>query len=219
MSTAENTSVLSEVTPPKYQMETFSFRFRKDKETGTQRPSIKVDLAVPNVDGLISIITEGVDEETGKFSRELELLFEAMSDTIRYAATDLINSDENITSTNVPVDKVTWKAIAYQDRADRRSVSIPEELWKAFVEDYVTIMPSLTNKTKEQVGNAAAVFVKKLSLIKTNKPLLSQLKDQFTIYVSATKNGEQFSEIIELLDRKFKTYMEADDVEAILSNL
>jgi hypothetical protein len=209
---------LQNVQGPLFDLQEYSFRFRKDKETGTQRGSIKVNLAVPNVDGLVDIITNGVLAD-GKLSKELELLFDSLSDTIRLAATDLINTDENITSENFPFSKVTWGTIANTDRSDRRSVNIAEELWKGFVEDYMAIMPAVANKTVEQAGNAAAVFVKKLSIIKTNKSLLNQLRDQFTIYVSATKNGEQFSEIIDLLNRKFKTYMEADDVEAILSNL
>lgn len=209
---------LQEVEAPTAEVQEFNFRFRKDKDTGTQRPSIKVNLPVPNVQGLVQILSTGVLED-GKYSKELELVFEALSDTIRFAATDIINNDENITSDKFPYDKLTWTAIANTDRSDRRSTNIHEDTWKAFVEDYVTIMPALTNKTKEQVANAAAVFVNKLNMVKTNKTLLSQLKDQFTIYVSATKNGEQFSEIVDLLQRKFKTYMEADKVEAILSNL
>lgn len=214
---SENTvSSLQAVEGPKFDTQEFSFRFRKDKDTGTQRPSIKVNLAVPNVDGLVEIITNGVGED-GKFSRELELLFESMADTIRFAATDIINTDENVTSDNFPYHKVTWSAIANTDKSDRSSIS--EDKWKSFVEDYVAIMPALTNKKLEQVVNATKVYVKKLLLIKTNKQLLRQLQEQFTIYVAATKNAEEFSDIIELLTRKFKIYLEANETEAILNNL
>lgn len=218
MSEPNISSQLQEIEPPKADLQEFNFRFRKDKDTGTQRPSIKVNLPVPNVNGLVEILTNGVLED-GKYSKELELLFEAITDTIRFAATELINADENITSDRFPYEKLTWTVIANSDRSDGRSDKIPEDVWKAFVEDYVSIMPALTNKTKEQISNAAAVFVNKLNMIRSNKVLLSQLKDQFTIYVSATKNGEQFSEIVELLNRKFKTYLEADKNEAILNNL
>ncbi len=211
-------SKLAEVVAPTFEEKEFSFRFRKDKDTGMQRASIKTNLQVPNVDGLIAIITNGVAED-GSFSKELELVFESMTDTIRLAATELINNDLNITSENFPVAKLTWKAFAEQDRTDRRSVSIPDELWKGFVEDYVSIMPAIANKTKEQAGNAAQVFVRKLLDIKSNKPYLNMLRDQFTIYCNATKNGEQFSEIIDLLNRKFKKYIEADSMEAVLANL
>ena len=211
-------SKLAEVKAPTFEEKEFSFRFRKDKDTGMQRASIKTNLQVPNVDGLIEIIYGGVKED-GSLSKELELLFESMTDTIRLAATELINNDLNITSENFPVAKLTWKAIAEQDRTDRRSVSIPDELWKGFVDDYVSIMPAIANKTKEQAGNAAQVFVRKLLDIKSNKPYLNMLRDQFTIYCNATKNGEQFSEIIDLLNRKFKNYIEADSMEAVLANL
>jgi hypothetical protein len=213
-----NVESLADVVAPTFEEKEFSFRFRKDKETGTQRSSIKVNLAVPNVDGLIAIITNGVNEK-GELSKELELVFESITDTIRLAATDLINTDESITSANFPVDKVTWITIANTDRTDRRSVNIPDELWKQFVEEYVEIMPAISQKTEKQVSNAAQVFLKKLSMVRTDKALLGLLKEQFTLFVSATKNGEQYSEIIDLLNRKFKNYLEADDVQAILSNL
>lgn len=199
----------------------YKFRFRtlKDKlGNESQRATIEVKLAVPNVQGLIAIIENGVLPE-GKFSKELELVFESISDTIRAAALQKITDNEDLTSANFPYDELSWKAIANQDRTDRRANTIPDELWELFVKDYNEIMPALTGKKIESITSASQVFRKKLTMVKTRKDILGRLKEQLAIYVNATTNGEQLSEIIELLTKKLDTFLEADAVEALIANL
>lgn len=212
------TQVANEPPVSPFDEKEIKFRFRKDKELGTQRPSIVGTVNVPNVHGIVEIINNGFDEN-GNPSKELELLLDAVADTVRGHALDLVNNDENITSENFPSDKITWQYIANLDRTDRRSSSIPEETWEEWAKHYMEIMPALTAKTEEQTGNAVKVFLKKFAPAKTNKNVLKRLKEQLAIYTAHTTRGEEFSEILELLDRKVDNYLKAEDVEQLLNNL
>jgi hypothetical protein len=226
MSSAENNATTVEESQAQEvinttDMKDFKFRFRtvKDKDGNeSQRPAIEVKLNVPNVQGLIAIIENGVLPDN-KYSKELELIFESLSDTIRAAALEKVTSDENITAANFPYNELTWKAIAEQDRTDRRANNIPQELWDAFVKDYNDIMPALTGKKIESITAASQVFRQKFNIVKTRKDILVKLKEQFVIYVNNTKHGERFSEIVDLLTKKLDNYLEADAAEQLIANL
>jgi hypothetical protein len=63
------------------------------------------------------------------------------------------------------------------------------------------------------------VYVNKFSIVKTNKKVLEKLNDQLTIFVENTKNGEDFADIIELLQGKLELYLNSNDVELLINNL
>lgn len=185
------------------------FRFKKDK-MGNQRPTFIIPgMAVLTVAGLIDVISKG--------GKGLNLLLEVCQDTVRTSAASIVGDDEKITTESFPHSKITWEAIANQERAER--TKIDDSVWEAFSKDYLEIMPALTNKDPEQLGNALSVYVKKFSIVKTNKPVLSKLKEQLTIYVNHTQNGEAFSDIIQLLMGKLELYLTSNDVELIVNNL
>ena len=191
------------------ELKAMKFRFKKDK-MGNQRPTFELkDVPVPSVAGIIAILEAG--------GKELKLLQEVMHDTVRYAAAQIVGDDEKITQASFPFSKITWTAIANQERAER--TKIDDSIWEAFAKEYLEIMPALTGKDADQLGNAVQVYLKKFSIVKTNKPILGKLKDQFTIFVENTKNGEQFADIIELLNGKLELYLSSNDVELIINNL
>lgn len=185
------------------------FRFKKDK-MGNQRPTVELkNVPVPNENYVITILEKG--------GKELKLLLEVMAGTVRSAAAAIVSDDEKITADNFPMEKVSWEAIANQERAERATIS--QETWEAFAKEYLEIMPALTNKTPEQLGNAIQVYLKKFAIIKTNKKVLEKLKEQLTIFVENTKNGEDFADIIELLQGKLELYLNSNDVELLVANL
>lgn len=187
----------------------FSFRFRKDK-LGNKRQTVDLKLPVPSVEGIIAILQAG--------GKQLELLQDAVYDTIRAQAQELVSENESIKQDNFPMDKISWSFIANMPKEDRRSSAIAQELWEGFVKDYIDVMPALTNKTVEAVTNATVVYVKKFVIIKSDKASLGKLKEQLAIYTE-TKNAEQFAEILELLVRRCDSYLQANDVEALVANL
>jgi glycerol-3-phosphate responsive antiterminator len=188
----------------------FTFHFKKDK-LGNKRPSVELKLAVPSVEGIVAILEKG--------GKELELLQDAMYDVIRSQAAGIVSDDEKASQTTVDFSKLSWEAIANMPKADRRSSSIAPELWEAFAKDYIEVMPGVTGKSQEAVTNATVVYLKKFSIVKTNKDVLGKLKEQLGLYLEHSKNAEQFGEILELLVSKVDSFLTANDVELLVSNL
>lgn len=209
----------------------FKFRFKKDK-LDNQRPTVEVNGPVPSVEGIVDILTRGD-------KKEVELLFDALQDVVRGAVAGDVSDDEKYsqatldsamvtikvpnadgkTFTEETVPKYSWRGIAYQPREDRRASNIPAEDWEKFAQDYIAIMPGITGKDVEAITNATVVYLKKFSIVKTNKPVLSKLKDQLALYTEHTKKGEDFQEILELLVRKADAYLGSDEVEKLVQNL
>ena len=188
----------------------FKFRFKKDK-LGNQRANVEIKGLVPSVEGIVAILEKG--------GKGLELLQEAAYDVIRDALGGYVADNENASQSTIDWSKFTWEAIANQPREDRRSASIAPEVWEAFAKDYIEIMPSVTGKNVDAVTTATAIYLKKFSLVKTNKEVLNKLKEQLGLYMEHTKNGEDFQEILDLLLRKIDTYLKADDISLLIQNL
>lgn len=194
---------------PSVSLVEMKFRFKKDK-MGNQRPTVELkSVPVPNENYVITILEKG--------GKELKLLLEVMAGTVRSAAASIVSDDEKVTAENFPLEKVSWEAIANQERAERATIST--ETWEAFGKEYLEIMPALTNKSPEQLSNAIQVYLKKFAIIKTNKKVLEKLKEQLTIFVENTKNGEDFADILELLQGKLELYLNSNDVELLVANL
>lgn len=205
----------------------FKFRFKTDK-LGNTRPAFKIDAKVPSVEGIMEVLSKG--------GNGLKMLLEVCADTLRGAvAADVSENekfdqgvydsavvkvkskDENGNDIETEVHRYSWEGIANLPKEDRRS--IPAEAWEAFSKAYLEIMPAVANKTQEQVGNAIQVYLKKFAQVKTNKPVLSQLKQQLGLFIEHCKNADDFVEILELLDRKADEYLKSDDIEKLVSNL
>jgi hypothetical protein len=187
------------------------FRFKKDK-LGNKRADVKVNVAVPSVDGIVDILSRGD-------AKEVQLLLDACYDVVRGSAAGFVSDDENMTADNFPHDKVTWAAIAAQPKEDRRSSSISEEAWTAFCSDYIGFMPGATGKSEEAVTNATLVYRKKFAPWKTDKKTLEKLKAQLAIYIESAPGAEQHQEILDLLIRRVDAYLKTDDLVALAANL
>ena len=191
-------------------MKEFNFHFKKDK-LGNKRPSVALKLPVPSVEGIVAILEKG--------GKELELLQDAIYDVIRSQAATVVSDDEKVSQETFPHATVLWSAIANMPKADRRSSAISAELWESFAKDYIDLMPGITGKSVEAVTNATVVYLKKFSIVKTNKDVISKLKDQLALYLEHSKNAEQFTEILELLICKADSFLNANDVELLVQNL
>lgn len=188
----------------------FTFHFKKDK-LGNKRPSVELKLPVPSVEGIVAILEKG--------GKELELLLDSVYDVIRSQAATIVSDDEKISQATFPTAQVLWSAIANMPKADRRSSAIATEVWEAFAKDYIEIMPAVTGKSTEAVTNATVVYLKKFVIVKTNKDVISKLKEQLALYMEHSKNLEQFTDILELLISKADSYLNANDVDMLVNNL
>ena len=113
-----------------------------------------------------------------------------------------------------------YKAARDQVGDDAKPVNKQEELevWEAFSEDYIAVMPAITSKSAEQVGNACKLLIAKFQPVKTNKKVIEFLKGQLALWFSSSTNAEEFQECYEFLDAKADTLLKADEA-ALLANL
>lgn len=190
----------------------FHFKKTKDKDTGlvTDRRPVELAIPYPSVEGLLAII------ETG--GPQLGLLMEAMEDVVNSAARDLLYEDTSLSATNFPYDKLSWEAISSIPKTTRRGGGIPKETWEEFAADYITVMPTATGKTVEQVTYAAKLLQGKLSQVKTNRPVLELLQGQLAIYIDKSPNAEEFQDCVEFLASKCESLLNVSPAE-LLANL
>lgn len=193
----------------------FHFKKVKDEATGleSKRPTVELSLPVPSVEGIIQILEEGTDKP-----KNLELLLEAVAEVIQERARELVNEKEDINQDNFPLDELTWEKIANLPKAERRGGGISKEVWEEFAADYITVMPAVTKKSAEQVGNAAKILLNKFNAVKTNKPVLKLLKDQLGLYVTNSPNAETYQECVEFLTKKADALLSVDEAQ-LLANL
>lgn len=186
----------------------FKFRFKKDKNE-FQRPTVELKGFVPSVEGIVAILEAG--------GKGLDLLKEAMYDVVRDAVGSYVADNEAASQDNMPWEKFTWEAIANAPREDRRTIA--KEVWEAFGADYLAVMPGVTNKSAEAVGNAVQVYLKKFSIIKTNKPILAKLKEQLGLYMEHSPKAGDFTEVLDVLNKKLDLYLNSNETEQLISNL
>ena len=190
----------------------FHFKKVKDDATGleSKRPTVELQLPVPSVEGIIAILEAG--------GKQLDLLLEAVTDVIANRARELVNEKEDISQDNFPLTSLSWEAIANLPKAERRGGGISKEVLEDFSKDYIAVMPGVTGKTPEQVGNAAKILLNKFNAVKTNKPVLKLLKDQIALYAANSQNAETYTDCISFLVDKAETLINMDEA-ALLANL
>lgn len=190
----------------------FHFKTVKDKESGieTKRPTIEMKLPVPSVEGIIAILEAG--------GKELELLQSAVESIIVSQARSILGDNENMTAETFPLDQCLWNFIANMPEAEKRGRGIPKEVWEEFAADYIEVMPAITGKTSEQVALAAKLFLNKFQQVKTNKPVITKLREQLAVYANNSKQAENFIDCIKFLDDKAEDLLQADET-ALLANL
>jgi len=127
--------------------------------------------------------------------------------------TNPVNKQEDL-----DISKLTIDAIANLPPSERKGAGIAKEVWKQFAEDYIAIMPSLQGKSVENVTNAAKIFVARMQPCKTNKPVLSRLKDYLNLYFTKTSIQEDMQEVYTFLNEKIEAFLKLDEA-TLLQNL
>jgi hypothetical protein len=179
--------------------------------TKVKRPTVTLELPVPTLSGVVTALH---DEKQRDYI--LGLIADAVADAARTQVNDdvkPVNKQEEL-----DVSKLTLEYLANEPKSERTGRGIAKEVWEAFSKDYISIMPALINRSAEQVGNAALLFVKKLQPCKTNKVVLSKLKEYLDTWFQASQSAEEFAGIYEFLSAKVDTFLNAKD-EDLLNNL
>lgn len=210
-----------------------SYRFNevKDEATGTstKRDAVAVDIPVPNLQGIIQVIQKGataknagsvvgaiLSDEQKHDIKALDYLIEVLGDAVVKEIRGYVSDNANASQDTIPWNKYTFEAIANMPAGIRGATSIAKELWDKFAKSYVTVM-SLNGITAEIAAVRAGVFVQKFRPLTGNperKTIIENLMGTLAIYLerSADKDKEEFSSILEFLDRKADELKKEDTV-------
>lgn len=188
----------------------FKFRYRKDK-FGNQRPTIEFEGKVPSVPGIIAILEAG--------GPQLKLLQDAMYEVVAGEYRSFLLDNEEATASSLDPANFTWEVIANRPREDRRASAITAELWEAWAKDFMEIMPGVTNKHPDSIAASTTAFLKKFTVVRTQKPILRALKGQLALYMQHSPNAEEFQDILELLSRKADLYLNADETDQLIDRI
>jgi hypothetical protein len=191
---------------------------KDNKPTGKQVEKVipaadPVELEIPlmGADDLVAILQSG-DE------KQLKLILEGVNNVILEQARSLVNDDVEAARTKgIDYTQISWEFIANMPPATRKGAAIPDEVWEAFMKDYVEVMTH-HGKTKEKAETGAKLLSKRFQPVKTNKKVVDALKGNLSLWFANTENKEQFQEVYETLATKADQLLEADE-EAILASV
>lgn len=218
---------LSNIPPTLYNPTEVSFGFRgievvpkqlddKGKPVKTRRPTVKLALPLPTIEGIIEVITGGEAKEA---ERARLWLVSLVSDQVIAAARAQVSpedSDEKEVNTQDELDysKLTLAYLTAQPLGDRRGGGIDKATWEAFGKDYIETMLTLGGDAKK-IGRQIDYLGKKFAPIKTNKPVIKKLVSFLDTYILKTANAEDFAECVDVLKKKAETLLSADDAALV----
>lgn len=188
----------------------FSFRKTKDAITGEEikKPSFKLALPVPTIDGLIESLSN---------QKIVDYVLDVLADEIKAAAKVQVDDETKPVNAQADLDlsKLTLEFLANQPKAERGGPKIPEEQWNAFSADYLTVMVAATGKTEETVKNGLDLFLKKLNPVKSQKQVVAKLQSLLATYATNSKNLDDVADVVEYLTKRMETLMSAEDVNLL----
>ena len=194
------------------------FRFNKDQKTGFQRAAVETTVKVLSTAGLIDIIQRGAtadESEQGKKDKAtLDYAIEVLGDAIVNEVRGYVSDNLNASQETIPWNNYTFAAIANMPAGIRGASGIAKELWDKFAADYVAVI-SATGLAAEVAAARVAVMVQKFRPLTGNpdrKSIIENLMGTLVVYMEKTTNGEEFSSILEFLNKKADELKKEDTV-------
>lgn len=205
------------------------FHFKKD-ELGEKRPTVELLVPTVTMEGLVSRMQDttrtknekGEEDKLTNGEKVQNLVLELLRDLVAGHVRQQVSDEKNPVNKQEELDlsKLDLTFIANIPPAERRGGGISKETWEAFFKNYTDVMPEKTGKKKDQVENAAKLFVARLQPVKTQKKILDFLKGQLALWFASTtqESQEEFAEVYEFLNQKIDEFMKRDEAE-LLQNL
>lgn len=207
---ADKVAAMINIPHPLMTMEDVKFHFRKN-DLGVKKPTITLQLPILTIDGLIAALSD---------TKQQQFVLDVLSEQVVKAARVQVNDETTPVESQAQLDlsKLTIEYLANMPKAERTGGGISKEIWEAFGKDYADVMPGVTGKNAEQIGNAVKILLGKFQPVKTNKKVITFMKEQLALYTTSSTNIEEFQECIEFLDQKADTLLATDDAK-LLENL
>lgn len=203
--------------PFEHTIETRRFTFRTNKELGTKRPPLTLQYPRITWNGFAHLVSaEDTEEEKARSQRAVEFVMSLIGDYTEGVVRGLINDADNPVNSQEDLSKLlndlVFEKLIFTSDADRRGAKISDEAWKAFAEDYTTVVTKVApNRTANQIKQALELFLKKVMPVKTNKQVLERLQGLLAEWYNASEAQEEHSEIYEFLSERIRRFLNVED--------
>lgn len=200
------------------------FHFRKEKvkdENGNEiadevfkHPSVKIPLPIPTREELLAIFTAPATGE-GNRASEQAFILSLVDDAFYAQARDQINEfresnpKATVTANVIDYSKLTINALANMPASERGN-KLDDEDMKAFITDYVSVMPQASGKDANKIKAQAGILEKGLRTVKTDKKVLSVMKDLLTMWAANTPNLEEHQKVYDALNGRIDKWVKAE---------
>lgn len=182
---------------------------------GKKHPSVKMYLPVPKAERLAEfLLAEGED-----FKKERELVLNVVADLVYRMARVQINDyrEKNVDSIVTPAiinyDRLDWTFIGNMPKAERGAYVPDEADVKAFLDSYLEIMPTATNKTKEKIENHIVCFQSGFKKQRAQKEILEMFASALAVYVSTAGEElvEEHGDVIEYFQNRLARMLKTEE--------
>lgn len=206
---------ISGVAPPQFTIKPTKFSFRTDKDTGTKRPTVDLDIPVPTWDGLLNALSDS----TGKVP---ELVLSAIQELVIAAVREQVNDSDKPVSVQSDLDtaKLTLSYLANLPPSARAERSITAEMWEEFAESMREVYRvRAPNRPAETTETAIRMFQSSLKGHRGNVLILAAAKKLLNFWFSALDNpSDTLGKIYNHLTNKIEAFSNATQ-EDLLSAL
>jgi len=177
---------------------------------GKKLPSIKLNVPVPSMEGILEIIQAG--------GKELELLQDAIFDQVYGQLRTLVNDirsknpdTDEIKPEQIDLKQLAWSVIANLPKGERRGLGISDDDWDSFAADYRSIMPKVTGKDLDRIEKHIQLFKKKFYPCRNDKKALQVLHDALQLWAANTSLMEDNQEVYEYLKGRAETLLAEEE--------
>lgn len=187
---------------------TFSFRTKKDQETGveTKRASVVLDVPTLEVEDLISILE-------APESKEYKLVFEVLNSVFEERAREILAEKEEITSSeDFPMEELSWSKIANIPPAQRGQRGISKELWEEFYAKWYSVMTG-AGLAEKLVENQVAALKDKLKVFRMREDMLKGILARISQFHGLIENDPYFAPCVADLTRKANDFIQVLNAE------
>jgi hypothetical protein len=202
------------------------FHFRKEKvtdESGQEigevfkHPSVTIPLPLVTKELVLEIFS-APSEGDGNRATEQKYILDTLYDQIYLQAREQINEareaqkdnkEFRVTADVLDYNKLNITALANMPASERGN-KISEEDIKAFIADYVAIMPAALQKEASKIKAQAGLLEKGLRTVKTDKKVLEVMGQVLQVWAGTTTALEEHQSVYEMLKGRIDKWSKAE---------
>lgn len=181
---------------------------------GKKHPSVELDLPVPSITGLQEMLAS-----PEQYKAEVDLLMQAITDQVYRVARGQINDfrDNNkegtVTAAVLNYDRLAWSAIATMPKSERSSSIPSDEEIKAFLDEYLRVMPAALNKPKQNIENHVLCFQTTFKKQRTQKDILEMFVNSLAVFAATVDRAvlEEHLEVVEYFGNRLDKLLKSEE--------